>query len=131
MKRGWADAIHMLLDLRCAVAAMSGTGADYRSRMSDATAHLEAWKPEDFPERLRKRAASVLAWRTQLGISYGTTSIYRFDSLKAWQRVALRDDILALYEACLLDIGRANTKELDFVYPRDREPLQVLPESQR
>lgn len=117
----------MLLDLRSAVAAMAGTGADYRNRMSDATAHLEAWKPEDFPERLRKRAASVLAWRAQLRVSYGTTSIYRFDSLKAWERAVLRDDILALYEACLLDIGRANTKELEFVYPRDRAPLTVLP----
>jgi hypothetical protein len=94
---------------------------NYRQRMDRATFCLAALLPRDFPERLRNRATAVLGVRRAVREDYGgDLCLFRFDYLTPKQRKALAGDIIALYEACLFDLGRQGDK-YDFMYPKDRD----------
>ena len=87
--------------------------------MDEATFALTRWQAEDFPERIRERARKVLSVRSTVRKYYGNDYCVQFGSLKPKERRALIGDIIALYEACLLDLGKAGFFA-GIVYPKDR-----------
>jgi hypothetical protein len=59
---------------------------------------------------------------------YTGAAVFEFSRLSARKRRALQKDVIALYEACLLDIGRmsgisagADREFYDIAYPHDEE----------
>lgn len=87
---------------------------NFRVRMEKATDPLVTLRPEDFPERLRGRATKVLDARGAVSQKYVTDILYHFDRLTPKQRKALIENIIALYEGCLIDIGKLGD-DWDFV----------------
>jgi hypothetical protein len=87
--------------------------------MDKATYALVGLTPEDFPNRLRGRATKVLAVRSAVAQKYPTDTRYHFERLKPKERKALIGDIIALYEGCLIDIGKSGKYDC-VVYPKDR-----------
>jgi hypothetical protein len=87
--------------------------------MDRATFALATLRPEDFPERLRGRATKVLAVRSAVRQDYITDALFHFERLTIKERRALISDIIALYEGCLIDIGKSGD-QYEFLYPRDR-----------
>jgi hypothetical protein len=85
------------------------------------------------PERLKNRRDNILNARKAVRREYGAGALFRFDLLNRKERRALADDIFALYEACLLDIGRMRemgglpADYFNIVYPEDTAPLAVKP----
>jgi hypothetical protein len=83
-------------------------------------------------ERLKQRRENILNAR----IAVWKDTLFRFDLLSARERRVLADDIFALYEGCLLDIGRMNgmgglaADWYDIVYPEDAAPLTVKPRAE-
>jgi len=84
--------------------------------MTRATYPLVGLRPEDFPERIRGRATRVLAARGAHAKQYETDTLY-FEELSRKEFNTLVEDIIALYEACLIDIGKMG---YDFAYPEDK-----------
>jgi hypothetical protein len=62
----------------------------------------------------------VLGVRERVAHRYVTDTLYHFERLTPKQRRALEGDIIALYEACLFDLGAMG--DYDFMYPEDRFP---------
>lgn len=125
-KRGWYDPVKMRLALHDAVEILATPkhGENYRVRADRATYCLAGFRPEDFPERIRNRARMILAVRLRVMRMYGNDALYHFDWLSSKERRALLDDIMALYEAVLIDIGRI--EDTDYLYPKDRVPTKPI-----
>ncbi len=66
----------------------------------------------------RGRATRVLEFRGKYVFHAGDESYFR--QVKQRDRVSFIEDLLALYEACLIDLGRT-WPEWDFMYPTDIE----------
>ena len=59
--------------------------------------------------------------RVKVARRYVTNSLFHFEWLTPRERRALIGDILALYEACLLDLGRSGDDDyFEIAYPKDR-----------
>ena len=93
-----------------------GLTKNQRVRMTRATDPLVGLRPEDFPGRIRGRATRVLAARGAHAKKYADDTAY-FEKLSQKEFETLVDDILALYEVCLIDIGKMG---YDDFYPEDR-----------
>jgi hypothetical protein len=128
---GWDDPIAQLNSLRVAVKELlalglgpqeKGTGP--RERFDRATRRLIIYR--GWPDRLKHRRENISSARIAVREDQGAW--FRFDLLSAKERRALADDILALYEACLLDIGRMYEKGghatagYEIMYPKDAAP---------
>ena len=119
-KLGWTEPVSQLESLRTAVRLLAERhGTNFRIRMDKATFALTRWRADDFPERIRERARKVLGVRSAVRQDYQTDSLFHFERLTPRQRRALIDDIISLYEACLLDLGKAG-EYVSIVYPKDR-----------
>src|SRR5260370_18703156 len=105
LQLGWQDPIDQLGALRVAVKHLSARGRiGPRERFERATAPLtKYWR---MPERLKNRRDNILNARRDVRRDYPIGTLFRFDLLSRRELRALADDIFALYEACLLDIGR-------------------------
>jgi hypothetical protein len=119
MYKGWSDPVTQLLGLQDAVRIIMEGQGNFRTRMDLATFALVFFRPEDFPERIRGRASKVLAVRRAVAVRYQTDTLFHFERLKPKERKALIADIMALYEACLIDIGRMGS-DYEFMYPKVR-----------
>ena len=64
----------------------------------------------------------VLGVRERVAHKYPTDTLYHFERLTPKQRRALEGDIIALYEACLFDLGAMGDHE--FMSPKDRFPKE-------
>ena len=118
----WAAPVGQLEKLRTAVRVLAEGSGTWRERMDAATLALVTMRSEDFPKRLRNRAARVLSIRRKVGsTSYVGGDYFHFEKLKPKERMRFVADIIALYEACLIDIGRT-WPTWDFVYPEDVDP---------
>lgn len=126
---GWSDPVKMLLSLRDVIRTIAEGKDNYRVRMDKATYPLIFWKPEDFPERIRNRARMVLGVRDKVAHEYATDTLYHFERLSPKERMAFLGDIIALYEACLLDLG--GMRDVEFVYPEDRWPEKKSPRQRK
>jgi hypothetical protein len=116
---GWTEPVSQHLSLATAVRILAEGRSKFRERMDEATLALTRWQPEDFPKRIRERAKKVLSVRSAVRKDYTGASLFQFDRLTPKQRSALIGDIISLYEACLLDLGKAG-EYADIVYPKDR-----------
>ena len=130
---GWQDPIDQLLSLRAALNYLLARSKAPRERFSGATLPLVKYHIHDFPERLRQRVENIRNARVAVRQDYVTDSLFRFDLLSVRECRAIQGDILALYEACLLDLGRMHAMGgmgeglYEIVYPKDAQPLTVKP----
>jgi hypothetical protein len=122
--RGWADPVKACRSLREAltIMVMAKSTENYRVKMDRVTYCLCLLRPDEFPERIRNRARMVLGVRERVAHEYVTDTLYHFERLTPKQRRALEGDIVALYEACLFDLGAMGKHE--FMYPKDRFPTK-------
>lgn len=115
---GWGgDHVGKLLALQTAVKHLCGPGK-IRDRFDTGTFPLVTYQERDFPEEIRPAFRRILDARIKS--RHEITSdyvVFAFDSLTPTERKQIVADIQALYEACLIDIGRA-WPEWDFVYPK-------------
>jgi hypothetical protein len=117
----WKDPVTQLDRLQTAVRALAEGSGTWQKRMDKATYALIFLRSEDFPKRLRNRAGKVLSIRRGKVVDAGEYSYADFSKLTPTKRKRFITDIIALYEACLIDIGRTWPR-CDFVYPEDVDP---------
>jgi hypothetical protein len=127
---GWDDPVAQLNSLRVAVKHLGNVRAGPRERFDRATVPLIRYRY--VPERLKYRYENILNARKAVRRDYpGGSTMFHFDFLSVPERRALADDIFALYEACLLDIGRifqmGRLPGYEIIYPKDAAPLTVKP----
>lgn len=116
---GWrGDHVGKLVALRGAVLTLMSGAGKMRKRVDDATFALLPYHERDFPESLRPAFNRIVGVRLICRRDFGHGQIYfDFDALTPTMRKQLVADLTALYEACLIDIGRSWSKR-DFLYPR-------------
>jgi hypothetical protein len=73
-------------------------------------------EPSDFPARLRNRATRTLGLREKYVYHAGGESY--FHRVKPSDRMNFANDLMALYEACLIDLGRSGL-QWESIYPND------------
>ena len=118
---GWTgDHVGQLSRLQTAVRILAEGRGRTRERWEQATLPLVHMRPEDFPESLRGRADKVLGLRGKVARQIGDYTLFAFDELKPSERTRFVKDLLALHNACLIDIGRTWPK-WDFMYPLKEE----------
>ena len=116
---GWTDPVSQYESLAAAVRILAEGRSKFPQRMDDATFALARWQAEDFPERIRERARKVLSVRSKVRLDHADGCVFQFGRLTLRERSALIRDIIGLYAACLLDLGK--TEEFrEIVYPEDR-----------
>ena len=113
-QRGWASPVKQFEELRsCVRILMEGKGT-FGERMDRATKELVMNQSKDFPERVRGRFQNLLDARAAVRQEYvATTPFYRVRPQKRTELVA---DIMALYEACLMDLALAGQAD----FPQNR-----------
>ncbi|MBI3707309.1 MAG: hypothetical protein HY246_06485 [Proteobacteria bacterium] len=72
---------------------------------------VQALKVDDFPAEFQKKAGVLLNIRKIARRASLTHHYFVFDELTTSQRKAWTNVLLELYEALLLDIGRARSEE--------------------
>jgi hypothetical protein len=116
---GWGgDHAGKLSKLQTAVRVLAEGRGRTAERLENATYPLVMLSPRDFPEHLRNRATRVLGLRQKYVFFAGDESY--FHQVKPSDRVSFANDLIALYEACLIDLGRS-WPQWDFMYPEDIE----------
>jgi hypothetical protein len=123
MMDDWRDSVGTFLRLQTAVwiiaqgAKRNKEGRNAFAVMMDrATFALVGLLPDHFPTRLRGRATKVLSARSRVRQDYVGDALFHFERLKPKDRKALISDLLSLYEACLLDLGRM-VEYREIIYP--------------
>jgi hypothetical protein len=120
-KLGWTEPVSQLESLRTAVGILAmRSGRTFRPRMDDATLVIHRWGVDDFPERIRPIAKRVFSVRRAVRHDYQTDTLFHFERLTRRERHALITDIIGMYEACLLDLGKIGGYYASSVYPKDR-----------
>ena len=124
---GWgSDHVGKLLALQTAIKHLCGPGK-IRDRFDAGTFPLVKYQERDFPEALRSAFTRILDARIKSRQDVTKDYAYfAFDALTPTERNQIVADITALYEACLIDIGRA-WPEWDFMYPKG----ELLPRPKR
>ena len=119
---GWTDPVGRLVKLQTAVRILAEGRGKTANRLEKATDALMLMQPEDFPAHIRNRASKVLSLRRNAAISGPSdeTRYFDFHRLKPSERARFVGDLIALYKACLIDVGRTWPK-WDFLYPEDIE----------
>jgi hypothetical protein len=114
---GWGgDHVGKLLSLQTAVRHLAEGQGKTADRLQKATYALLRLFPEHFPEHLRHRATRVLEFCRKYVFHAGDESY--FHPVKRGDKKRFITDLIALYEACLIDIGRG-WPQWDFMYPKD------------
>jgi len=113
---GWGgDHVGKLESLQIAVRRLAGGRGNTKERLQKATYPLATLFPTDFPEHLRNRATRVLEFRLKYVFHVGDASY--FHAVPPREKDQFVNDLIALYEACLIDIGRG-WPLWDFKYPK-------------
>jgi hypothetical protein len=110
---GWEDPIDQANSLRVAVEHLVTGGMSLRNRLGRATPFLTKYRR--WPERLKTRVENLInaykaAPRDYQYEAEGAPIRRQLDFGTPRECRALADDIFALYEACLLDIGRMHER---------------------
>jgi hypothetical protein len=114
---GWGgDHVDKLHRLQIAVKILAEGNGNVADRLNRATYPLVTLFPRDFPAKLRKRAERALGLREKYVFHAGDDSY--FHQVKPSDRRNFAVDLIALYEACLIDLGRS-WPQWDFMYPED------------
>ena len=124
---GWGgDHVGKLVALRTMMKHLNGN-AKIGDKLEAATFTLMTYHENAFPESLRPAFNRIVEARTALRREITKEYVvFAFDELTPTKRKQLVADLTALYEACLIDIGRS-WPEWDFVYPKG----DVLPKPVR
>jgi len=142
---GWEDPIAQASSLRSAVkellaiglrprergnmGALEGVVLGASERFDRATSSL--WKYLRCPDRVKSRLENIRNARIAVRRHYSTDTLFQFDLLPPNERRALADDIFAVYEACLLDLGRMHERGglggewYNIMYPKDAVPRTI------
>jgi len=122
----WSDPIGQLTSLREALEVLLAGSLNPRERFDGATSLLVKYNPREFPELLRPCFERIMKSRIAVRRKYVSATLFEFSRLTNSERRALQKDVIALYEACLLDIGRMSGTSsgvdrdyYDIVYPRE------------
>ena len=114
---GWGgDHVGKLTKLQAAVQFLAEGSGTTKTRFKAATDALVHLRSSHFPGHLRNRAANVLGFRRKHMFIAGDEVYFR-DVRPSHRRKFVRD-LLALYEACLIDLGRG-WPQWSFMYPND------------
>jgi hypothetical protein len=117
---GWtSDHVGKLEKLRSAVRILAEGHKKFRDRIDEATFALIRLDANGLPAHLRSRFERIHRARLKAARSEGR--YFSFSYLTQTQRDSLVRDIIDLYEACLIDIGRTWPR-FHFMYPQDVEP---------
>ena len=104
---GWTgDHVGQLIRLQTAVTILAEGRGKTRERWERATLPLVHMRPDNFPVGLRSRAQEVLNLRGDVARQIGDYTYFAFDKLTPSRRKQFVKDLLALHNACLIDIGR-------------------------
>jgi hypothetical protein len=124
----WSDPVDQLLSLRVALKFLLARNLNPSERFDRATFPLVKYQPRDFPERMRPLFARIMQVRVDVRRDYSGSTVFEFSRLSVPERRALQSDLIAMYEACLLDIGKMSEPSAagdngyyDIVYPREEE----------
>ena len=102
--------------LKTAVSMLAEGRGKTAESLEKSTYPLIRLQPSDFPERLRNLATRALSLRGKYVFHAGDLSY--FHQVSPADRVRYANDLIALYEACLIDLGRT-WPQWDFMYPKD------------
>jgi len=112
----WSDSIGTLFALQDAVKVLF-TQETISKKLGAATDQLMHYLPTDFPDPLRPHFARLMAARIRAMRPYTDGVFFDFGKSRAEHR-ELRQAILDLYKACLLDLGATRESEfIDIIYP--------------
>src|SRR5262249_13434149 len=124
---GWtSDHVGSLERLRDAVRILAEGHKKLDDRIDKATYALVHFRPKDFPAHLRPRIQRIHHARRRAAMHWRAADTGRevpilrfsFAYLTPTEQHNLVADIIGLYEACLIDIGRTWPR-WDFVYPQE------------
>jgi hypothetical protein len=128
----WSDPVGQLVSLQAAREVLLARSLNPSERFDRATSLLVKYRASEFPESMRPRYERIMQARLAVRRDYTGVTVFEFSRLSARNRRALQKDVIALYEACLLDIGKmsgtsagADREFYDIVYPceEERQPL--------
>src|SRR4051794_2247936 len=104
--RGWSDPIATYVRLQLAIQVLASGERPRKVLIDQATSALAGLSPQCFPKAIRERAERVLSFREKIQRTHRTKPVsFPFDRLKPKECVALIQDILSLYEACIFDMS--------------------------
>jgi hypothetical protein len=112
----WADPIGQCVALQGAVDVFLGQTLTLAKKLDDATGLLVKFQSREFPEAVRIRFERLVSARAKVRQEYVGGTFFEFWKLGAEEQKSLRGDVVALYKACLLDIGQ-NPDWHDIAYP--------------
>ena len=117
---GWgSDHIGKLLKLQKVVMILAKASGKTTQRLNKATYILTGLFPRDFPEHVRQRAQNVLSLREKYVFHAGGDSYFQQVPTGEYRKFV--EDVLAIYDACLIDAGRLDEGLRSIVYPKDRK----------
>ena len=124
----WSDPVDQLLSLRVALKFLLARNLNPSDRFDRATFPLVKYQPRDFPEPMRPLFSRIMQARVAARRDYSGFTVFEFSQLGVAERRTIQRDLITLYEACLLDIGKmsepsanGDTGYYDIVYPREEE----------
>lgn len=120
-KLGWAEPVQTLMVFHSSVRTIARGKHKFRERLDAATLPLTRYYSEsDCPEYVRNKISDIMKIRASVRVDYGNdTYIFHFERLTPKKRTKLIDDILFVYSALLLDIGKMGEAFLG-------EPYQII-----
>jgi hypothetical protein len=121
---GWtSDHVGKLERLRSAVRVLAEGHKKFNDRIDEATFALIRLDANGLPAHLRSRFERIHRARLEAARVIGKNRDFHFSDLikSSTKRDNLIADIIGLYEACLIDIGRTWPR-FHFMYPKDVEP---------
>jgi hypothetical protein len=142
---GWEEPIAQASSLRSAVKELLAIGLGPQERGNSGTivgvvlgvserferATSSLWKYRRWPDHVKSRLENISNARRAVRRDYPTGAWFEFAALPPKERRALADDIFAMYEACLLDIGRMHERGglagewYTIMYPKDAAPRTI------
>jgi len=112
----WADPIGQYVALQAAVDVFLLKSVPLGKKLDEATALLVKFQAREFPEAVRDRFERLMNARSKVRQEYVGGTLFEFGKLGTKYQHSLRGDIVALYKACLLDIGQDSDWH-DIAYP--------------
>lgn len=115
---GWgSDHVGKLLKLQKVVMILAKASGKTAQRLNEATYILTGLLPRDFPAHLQERAGNVSSLRGKYVYHAGGDSYFHQVPTGEYRKFV--EDVLAIYDACLIDAGRLDKEFRSIVYPKD------------
>ena len=110
------DHVGKLVKLRACIEDLMGSGK-ISARLEEATFGIVLLRDNEVPPRFKNAFRRVVEARLKCRVQYSPShTVFDFQKLTPTERKGVIKDILSMYEACLIDIGRG-WPMWDFMYP--------------